>query len=648
MKKIIFSKLVIKNFRNINELEINFKEHFNEIQGENGLGKTNTLSAMLWCLFGKNIEDNKQFVISPIINGVEDNSINTIVKLVLNDSYVIERSYKNRKTELKTGWIIDGSENLISITQAKYNQELIDNFVDEETFKSLSNINYIPNLHWKDLKKLIFDLIGDITDDEVLIRDDFELIEEYVRKFGIDQTQKLLQETDKQLNEEIKRLETEYQTLLNTKEKYVANEDESKQLLDRKKAIEKELYDIEEENKKINESINNYKDKKRDLDQLEYEYKSKQNELVYITYLIQDYNNLYKSNGVNVDSLKENKTKQILTELDDLKYQEEDIKKKIEQIEINIDYLKTKGNELKSKEIKIENNKCSACGQPLPEEIIKSTLKKLKEQQLEELQEIKSDYDLEKEKLENQNNKLRDILVKNHELNQDLENSDNWEFEVDNSETDKQKEIRIKKETKELELKDKTKELDAIMVKLTKLRVEFNDLKEPSSEMKDNSKLKEELDEINEKLATTITLNKISEDIDKSLNELNSKKDSKIVNKDKLQQVVKFNNIKAELLQKKVKTYFNICEFRTKETTLNGDEVECFKIVDSNNIEYKEVNSAKRILMGIDLITGIQKAKNIYLPLIVDNIETVTSDIQTETQLIVARAIKGVNKLEIK
>ena len=256
MKKIKFNHISITNFRNINELEFDFNDKTTEIVGENGLGKTNTLSAIMWCLFGKDIYDVKQFTISPIINGKEDNSINTIVKLVLNDNYVIERSYKNRKTDLKTGWIIDGKENLVSITQSNYLKELSEEVVDESTFKSLSNINYVPNLNWKDLKKLIFDLIGDISDDEVLLRDNFELIEEYVRKFGIEQTQKLLQETNKELNTDIKRLETEYQTLLNTKEKYVATESEQEILLKRKEEIEKTLFDYE----------NSIKEKQKELD----------------------------------------------------------------------------------------------------------------------------------------------------------------------------------------------------------------------------------------------------------------------------------------------------------------------------------------------------------------------------------------------
>ena len=51
---------------------------------------------------------------------------------------------------------------LTYLEQIGYKGNIELRLVDEETFKSLSNINYIPNLHWKDLKKLIFDLIGEV------------------------------------------------------------------------------------------------------------------------------------------------------------------------------------------------------------------------------------------------------------------------------------------------------------------------------------------------------------------------------------------------------------------------------------------------------------------------------------------------------
>ena len=102
-------------------------------------------------------------------------------------------------------------------------------------------------------------------------------------------------------------------------------------------------------------------------------------------------------------------------------------------------------------------------------------------------------------------------------------------------------------------------------------------------------------------------------------------------------------------MQKKVRSYFEIVNFRTKEFTIDGQEVETFKITNSDGVEFKEVNTAQKIQLGLDLLKGIMKAKEIYTPVIIDGVEVLTSDLKNDaSQLIITRAIKGINKLEVK
>lgn len=647
-KELKFTKLRITNFRNINELEIDFKNDFTEISGKNGLGKTNTLSAIMWCLFGKNIYDEKLFTISPIIDNEEDNSINTVVKLVINDNYVIERSYKDRKTNLKTGWIIDGKEELVAITQTKYNQELVENFIDEETFKSLSNINYIPNLNWRDLKKLIFDLIGNIEDDEVLLRGDFELIEEYVRKFGIDETQKLLKQTDSELNEDIKRLETEYQTLLNTKEKYVSNNEENIELEARKKQLEDQLYLSKKDIEKYQNDKYNYDLAKKQETQLKEEIETTQKHIGFYEEQIKEFDELYKNASFDVENERNKEQLELNNCISQLKIERDNIEISIKEIEKQIEELKKTGEQLKSIEVKIENDKCSTCGQQLPPEQIEEILNQLRDEHQERIMIIKKDYDAKKDlkqKLE-ENYDLRNKWIQEKENELELTKTKVYE---NIEETEKQKQIRVKKESYEIEVK-KSKDILKTIEKEYLLQQEKNkSLEEPVAVFVETENIIKELNEINNKLATTITLNKISEDVETTLNELNEKKDNKLSNKEKLSQVIKFNNIKADLLQKRVREYFDLVNFRTKEYNQNGEEVETFKIVNDKNIEFKEINTGNKILLGVDLIKGIQKAKSLNIPIIIDNFETLTSELNNVgNQIIVARAVKGKESLEVK
>lgn len=648
MKKIEFNKLIIKNFRNIKELEIDFNSNTTEIIGENGLGKTNTLSAITWCLFGKNIDDNKQFAISPIINGVEDNSVLTTVKMVLNGTYVVERSYKDRKTSLRTGWIIDDKENLVNITQTNYSKELEEQLVNEETFKSLSNITYVPNLNWKDLKKLIFDLIGDIKDDEVLIRDNFTLIEQYVRKFGIEQAQKLLKETDTQLKDDIKRLETEYQTLKATKEKYVADETENQKLVARKEEIEKQLYDYETNIKALQEKILEYNNKQTEIEKLKLELNRLNNQLIYCKNAISEYDELYKQNSFNAELLREKEVKEKQYEIDNLERQMQQNDTIIVEQQKELERIKEQGNNLKQKEIKIENETCSTCGQRLPEEKIQEILNKLKEQQISQLQELKNKYDSLQASTKLIEEKKEKLIEEQKNCIKQLEEIKNKGYEVID-ETEKQKKIRILKEEKELEVKELESKFNSLSSEINTKTLEFNSLEKPVIVEDDNLPLKLELNEINDKLATTITLNKLNEDVESALKELNSKKGMMSLNKEKINEVIKFNNVKADLLQKKVRSYFEIVNFRTKEFTIDGQEVETFKITNSDGVEFKEVNTAQKIQLGLDLLKGIMKAKEIYTPVIIDGVEVLTSDLKNDvSQLIITRAIKGINKLEVK
>lgn len=645
--KLKITKLHITNFRNINELEINFDNNFTEIYAQNGKGKTNTLSSIMWCLFGKNIYDEKQFPISPIIDGEERNDITTNVKLVINDEYVVSRSYYKRLTTLQTGYIIDGQEQLVTITQTNFNKELAEKYVDETTFKSLSNINYIPNLNWKDLKEMIFSLIGGISDEEVLLRDDFSPIEDYVRKFGIDSTQKLLKDSDTKINDDIKRLEAEYQVLVNTKEKYVLDESDNTLLQSRKQEIESILTKSEEEEKKKyiaieeqNKFKNKIEDLKRDIQSLKMQYDMNDN-------TIKSYQDLYSKNRYDVDIIRQKDINYIQTKLDEKIRRRESLDVSNNSYREKLEEVKEKGNELKQKEIKVENDKCSACGQPLPEEIIEDTLNKLKEKQLNELQQLQKEYNNIKTIISENSKEIEKINNEIFDLDKMLQETKVKTYEIV-EETERQKEIRVAKEQKELEqvkLNDMIKDREKT---LTDLEKEYDSMEKVSVSEVDNSSLIKELNDINTKLATTITLNKIKEDIEKTDLELEEKKNNKLVNKEKLQLVAKFNNVKADILKEKVRKNFKLVDFKTREINSKGDEEETFKIC-INGIDYKNLNTGMQILVAIDLIHGIQKLKNVYVPIIIDNMETLSEDIELEdTQLIITRVVRNVERLEVR
>lgn len=647
MKEIKFTNLKIKNFRNINELEINFGEKETIIKGKNKLGKTNILHSIIWCLFGKNIYNEKQFTISPIINNIEDNSITTNVKLTINNEYIISRTYYNRVTKLEVGFIDnEGKENLVLMTQNQYLKDLQEKYVDEETFKSLSNIEYITNMNWKDLKKLIFELIGEIKDEEVLIRDNFDLIEDLIKNFGIEKAIEQISITDKNLTEEIKRLETEYQTTINMKEKYVSDVEDNKKLEERKKEIELILSNSKEKEESIQKLRNEEKTVRDEIETLKMQIRKNENEFDFNLKNIEDYKTLYNNsaNSVedirNIEKSKINSTIKVVRSDIILTEQLIDRQKKI------VEDLKNKGNELKNKEVKIENVNCPTCKQELPKEMLEETLMKAKQEKQVELEKIKEEYEQSKEKLTSYEEDLKLNKESLNKLEKELEDVDKKEYVIE--ETDKQKQIRIAKEQKEIDNNEIEKNLVIMKMQLEELEEKYNKMEKPIFIDEDNTPLILELNDINTKLATTITLNKLSEDITTIKNNLESKKENKIKNKNKQEQCIKFNNCKAELLKQKISKYFKYVNFRTKDFTNDGQEVETFKIVNENNVEYKECSTGEKIQLGIELLTVIQEFKGIKIPLLLDEITVLTSDINSNTQIIGTVANKEIDSLKIE
>lgn len=645
--KIKFNKINITNFRNITELEINFNDGVTELQASNGKGKTNTLSAIMWCLFGKNIYENKIFVISPIIDGEERNDITTNVKMLINDNYIISRTYYNRKTTIQSGYLIDGKEELVSITQTQLNKELESKLVDEETFKSLSNINYLPNLNWKDLKQYIFDLIGEIKDEEILLKGDFSLIEEQIRLLGINNTLESLTKTDKALNDEIKSTETKYQTTLNIKESLVADEEETKTLKERKSYIENKITEHNKDEAKREEYRLLYAQKNGEISKLKMDIEGLQTNIEFSKKNIQNLEEIYKSASSNIELIREQEINSYKSKISAKNLEITNLQNKNESISVELESLKKKGEQLKAEEVKIENDTCGACGQKLPEEKIQETLEKMKEQQMQELENVHSKYTNLKDVFKANENEMESISKQIAELNVLIEQTENKKYEVE-EENDKQKEIRLQKDKEELEVIEKVKTFDEMNKKLEVLEKEFLGMESPVYVAEDITPYILELDKINEKLSTTITLEKLEDELEIIDCDLNSLKGRKNDVKNKLLQVAMFNNLKADLVREKAKSKFNIVDFKTREFTQDGTEVETFKIC-IDGVDYKELNTGMKILVAIDLVNGIQKMKEVFVPIIMDNAENVTNDISVkDTQLIIARAVRGLEKIEVK
>ena len=328
-------------------------------------------------------------------------------------------------------------------------------------------------------------------------------------------------------------------------------------------------------------------------------------------------------------------------DLENTKSRIEKGKDELETYEIALEKAKETATIYANKEIKIENESCSVCGQKLPENKIKETLVKLKEKQASDIEYFK----IQISDLENKIDVIKSSIEKDKKTIENIEKEmkliETKEYE-NVEETEKQKELRVRKEELELKNKELNKEFETLKNNL---------IEEPILKTEEIERVDvyiEELNEINDTLATTITLEKLESDIKNKEDDLKGKRESKQLNYTKMQEIIAFNNAKAELLKQRVRKYFKIVEFITSETTNDGNLVETFKLA-YNEIPYEDLNQSMKILVCLDLLVGIQKIKDKHICILIDNGEQITRLPELDTQLIVTYVKKQeIKKVEVK
>lgn len=86
--------------------------------------------------------------------------------------------------------------------------------------------------------------------------------------------------------------------------------------------------------------------------------------------------------------------------------------------------------------------------------------------------------------------------------------------------------------------------------------------------------------------------------------------------------IAEFTKARIEAVDKRINGMFSLVKFRMYEKQINGGEVEtCVATVDG--IPYSDLNDAKKVNAGLDIINAICKFEGITAPIFIDNAESV-------------------------
>jgi len=149
--KITFLKAEISNFMGIASRTYEFGPGINRIIGRNRAGKTNSINAISWCLFGKDFSDRKKFNIVPLNPDQSAQKVDPCVALTI----MVDGAEHTLKRQLKgsvTTCEIDGAPKKVS----EYDDFIASLFGSEERFKMFSMPLFFPeSLHWTKQRELL-------------------------------------------------------------------------------------------------------------------------------------------------------------------------------------------------------------------------------------------------------------------------------------------------------------------------------------------------------------------------------------------------------------------------------------------------------------------------------------------------------------
>lgn len=638
MKEVFLKKLILKNFKKIQDLTVEFTDKNTFICGGNGTGKTTLQDAFLWLLFGKDSTNRADTNFNIKTLGEDGKPILHLVHSVtgvlsINGRDVeLQRNYVEKWGSGVNAGVLQNHATEFYLngvklkTKKEYDAEVAA-ILPEDVFRMITNPLYFPTMKAQDQKAMLLEMAGNVTNEEVAnINPKFQELISLISGRTLEQLAKEIASKKSAIKDELKGIpgridsvrdampESEDWAVL---EKEIADKKEKikdidSQLADKSKQIEaefkakselqkqignKKLAKSQRENEIRQNANKSYHDVLDNISKLEYQVKSKDAE---ISRKQEDHSRIKANIEALNNDLEVLRGKFYAIDAETLQYPEgaficptckrelevEDIQAKQQELQDNFNLnkanrLKAVQKEGKEKAAKVEELKkqCS---------IIQATITQLSN---------------EKEILVHNINECKGNMPEEQDTQKIILSDPTW--------------LSLSNEIVDLEnqLKAEAKPIDTTELKEAK------------------AILSEAIDELNKKLGKRDTIersNKVIEDLE----DRRDKNNEALAEQERLEFLVQdFQKEKDNKLMERINGMFSLVKFSFISEKLNGNEaITCFCSVDG--VPFADVNNASKINAGLDIINAICRSVGITAPIFIDNRESVNDLIPTMSQVI--------------
>lgn len=638
MKEVFLKKLILKNFKKIQDLTVEFTDKNTFICGGNGTGKTTLQDAFLWLLFGKDSTNRADTNFNIKTLGEDGKPILHLVHSVtgvlsINGRDVeLQRNYVEKWGSGVNAGVLQNHATEFYLngvklkTKKEYDAEVAA-ILPEDVFRMITNPLYFPTMKAQDQKAMLLEMAGNVTNEEVAnINPKFQELISLISGRTLEQLAKEIASKKSAIKDELKgipgRIDSVRDAMSESEdwavlEKEIADKKEKikdidSQLADKNKQIEaefkakselqkqignKKLAKSQRENEIRQNANKSYHDVLDNISKLEYQVKSKDAE---ISRKQEDHSRIKATIEALNNDLEVLRGKFYAIDAETLQYPEgaficptckrelevEDIQAKQQELQDNFNLnkanrLKAVQNEGKEKAAKVEELKkqCS---------IIQAAITQLSN---------------EKEILVHNINECKGNMPEEQDTQKIILSDPTW--------------LSLSNEIVDLEnqLKAEAKPIDTTELKEAK------------------AILSEAIDELNKKLGKRDTIersNKVIEDLE----DRRDKNNEALAEQERLEFLVQdFQKEKDNKLMERINGMFSLVKFSFISEKLNGNEaITCFCSVDG--VPFADVNNASKINAGLDIINAICRSVGITAPIFIDNRESVNDLIPTMSQVI--------------
>lgn len=646
MKQVIIKSMKLTNFKGLRDFSIEFNSSSTTILAKNGAGKTTIFDAFTWLLFGKDSLDRKDFNIKTFnAKGITIPRIPHEVSAVLSvDGEEVNLCHRfNEKWQKKRGSAIEefkGHEeerlyNDVPCSVKEWNEKIA-NICSEQVFKFITNPRYFSAQKADVQRAMIFRMIGDVSNDDIAAgNEDFTALLTNL-------TGKTMEEYKREISAKKRRIKTEIAGIPDRIDERKRDMPESENWLLLDADLSNKQKELLETEQAITDSSQAYKTAsderlalQKKLSNLQLDRQTRESNI--ITSVQKEYNEQVIQQSKLKDELKKAENELASARAEQQGYKEDLESQKAKRETLISEWRKIKAHTLVFNE---DEFVCPTCKRPLDIDDIERKRNEL---------------------TENFNSKQADDLAENNRKGQQVKKKiteiDALINKCDERISMLESRIRdIKSDTlytKSLVAPDavpaiaadaEIKKLDA---EIKKLDAEVNTpiVAADTSELTAKKKmLTSDIDTIKEKLSKrdTIERNEMRiKELERQLTEQNEEL-TKLEGIELTMQA--FSKARTEAVESRINGLFSIVKFKMFEQQVNGEEVEtCEATVDG--VPYSDLNHASKINAGLDIINAICKYEDMSAPIFIDNAESVTDFLPTQSQMIkltVSSNVKGI------